>query len=297
MGRNCYRYRLLEFVAARISRIQFAQRYVICIYGVRITFVLLPLCLKQAAQCGMQGWPWPWPLEICKLRCFTWWQPLGKTHLTLEPWRWEAWTFIFSMANSTTKFLPLASLGHLARHCPQHWSLVPVLRTSLRLSRHDVVFASSCIDCTYNVFAFHFLCPKWAAARHTGSKSKVSPRSSVVPLRPNMSPVRLTKILFPQTFSQKEGYRRRISNPRVCACHLENPYQHCQLSDASTQTLLPKHTKTTEDSIHILVARLPWYKTNLHQDYCLQSALSGHNTYIAKPTTCDRTLHLRWGFP
>ena len=40
MGRNCYRCRLLEFVAARISRIQFAQRYVICIYGVRITFVL-----------------------------------------------------------------------------------------------------------------------------------------------------------------------------------------------------------------------------------------------------------------
>ena len=41
-----------------------------------------------------------------------------------------------------------------------------------RLSRHDVVFISSCIDCTYNAFAFHFLCPNWAAARHTGSKSK-----------------------------------------------------------------------------------------------------------------------------
>ena len=40
MGRNCYICRLLEFVAARISRIQFAQRYVMYIYGVRITFVL-----------------------------------------------------------------------------------------------------------------------------------------------------------------------------------------------------------------------------------------------------------------
>ena len=77
-----------------------------------------------------------------------------------------------------------------------------------------------------------------------------SPRSSVVPLRPNMSPVRLTKFLFPQTFSQKEEYRQRISNPRVCACHLENPYQHCQLSDASTQALLPKHTKQPRLNTH-----------------------------------------------
>ena len=40
MGSNCYGCTFLEFVAARISRLQFAQRYVICIYGVRITFVL-----------------------------------------------------------------------------------------------------------------------------------------------------------------------------------------------------------------------------------------------------------------
>ena len=40
MGSNCYGCRRVEFVTARISRIQFAQRYVMCIYGVRITFVL-----------------------------------------------------------------------------------------------------------------------------------------------------------------------------------------------------------------------------------------------------------------
>ena len=39
-----------------------------CVYmevGLRLFF--LPLCLKQAAQCGMQGWPWPWawPLNSC----------------------------------------------------------------------------------------------------------------------------------------------------------------------------------------------------------------------------------------
>jgi len=46
--------RLLEFVAARIFHIQFAQRYVICKYGVGITFDFF-LGVKQAAQCGMQG--------------------------------------------------------------------------------------------------------------------------------------------------------------------------------------------------------------------------------------------------
>lgn len=40
MGSSCYGCQLLEFVAARISRIQFVQRYVISKYGVRITFGL-----------------------------------------------------------------------------------------------------------------------------------------------------------------------------------------------------------------------------------------------------------------
>ena len=66
-------------------------------------------------------------LEICKLRCFTWWQSLGETHLALEPRRWEAWTSIFSMANSSTKFLPLASLRQLDWHCRKHRSLVSIL--------------------------------------------------------------------------------------------------------------------------------------------------------------------------
>ena len=65
----------------------------------------------------------------------------------------------------------------------------------------------------------------------------------------------------------------RISNPRVCARHFENPHQHSELSDASFQALLPQHT-TNEDSLHILVARFPWYKANLHQHCFVQSAMS-----------------------
>ena len=64
--------------------------------------------------------------------------------------------------------------------------------------------------------------------------------SVAAPLRPNMSPVRPTKIVFPQTFLQKEKYRRRIFDPRVCACHPENPRQHCQPSDASIQGPFPR---------------------------------------------------------
>ena len=60
-------------------------------------------------------------LEYHGLKC-------GQRNRLVEPKRWKAWTPIFSMANSTTKFLPLASLRHLAWHRPQHWSLVPVLR-------------------------------------------------------------------------------------------------------------------------------------------------------------------------
>ena len=40
MESNRYGCRILEFVAARIFRIQFAPCYVICIYGVRITLVV-----------------------------------------------------------------------------------------------------------------------------------------------------------------------------------------------------------------------------------------------------------------
>jgi len=35
-------------------------RFTSCaLYRIKVK-VFLPLCLKQAAQCGMQGWPWPW---------------------------------------------------------------------------------------------------------------------------------------------------------------------------------------------------------------------------------------------
>ena len=62
-----------------------------------------------------------------KLRCLASWQSLGETHFALEPTRWKAWTVILPMANSNTKFLPLASVGPLAWYCPKHWSLVPIL--------------------------------------------------------------------------------------------------------------------------------------------------------------------------
>ena len=48
-------------------------------------------------------------------------------------------------------------------------------RTLFPLFSYDnAIFISSCIVCKYChiVFASHFLCPKWAAARQTGSKSK-----------------------------------------------------------------------------------------------------------------------------
>ena len=51
----------------------------------------------------------------------------------------------------------------------------PTLAWSEVCGRHFglcYIIATGSIVCTYNVFAFHFLCPKWAAARHTGSKSK-----------------------------------------------------------------------------------------------------------------------------
>ena len=79
----------------------------------------------------------------------------------------------FPMANSNTKFLPLASLGQLVCHCPEHRSLVPILRR-LHVLRPTIMilFTFSFVACTCSVLTFHFLCPKWAAARHTGSKSK-----------------------------------------------------------------------------------------------------------------------------
>ena len=65
----------------------------------------------------------------------------------------------------------------------QHFSSCPTVsfvssttRTLLTLFSYDsdAIFISSCIVCKYCdiVFASHFLCPKWAAARQTGSKSK-----------------------------------------------------------------------------------------------------------------------------
>ena len=47
------------------------------------------------------------------------------------------------------------------------------------------------------------------------------------------------------------------------ACHLENPHQHWQPSDASIQALILKHTKTTADSIHIRVAHLSSVKVKV----------------------------------
>ena len=39
---------------------------------------------------------------------------LGEMNFALERARWKAWTVIFPMANSNTKFLPVASVGRLA---------------------------------------------------------------------------------------------------------------------------------------------------------------------------------------
>ena len=48
----------MEFDAGRISCVPFSEHYVTYIYGVTIVFCSIgPLCLKQAAECGMHGWP------------------------------------------------------------------------------------------------------------------------------------------------------------------------------------------------------------------------------------------------
>ena len=78
----------------------------------------------------------------------------------------------FSMANSTTQFLPLASFGHLAWPCPQHRSPVPVLGRLHFLCPSMMLFSFFKYILYIQCFAFHFLCPEWAIARHTGSKSK-----------------------------------------------------------------------------------------------------------------------------
>ena len=106
----------------------------------------------------------------CKLRWFTWWQTLGKTHLAWNPGgggpgrSFFQWQFHF-------KRLALASLGHLAWHRPQHRSLGSSTTPTSFCPGMMVFFTLSCMVWTYNVFAFHFLCPKWAAAWHTRTKS------------------------------------------------------------------------------------------------------------------------------
>ena len=50
-------------------------------------------------------------LKICKLRCFISWPLLGETHLPLEPRRGKAWTVMFPMANSNTKFIKISTAG------------------------------------------------------------------------------------------------------------------------------------------------------------------------------------------
>ena len=60
-GSRCCGHRLLEFDVAAISCIQFAQHYVICIYGMRIAFVLLTPVLQRGC-------------------------PMGHTRLTVDHW-------------------------------------------------------------------------------------------------------------------------------------------------------------------------------------------------------------------
>ena len=94
-------------------------------------------------------------LEFCKLRCSTSGSSLDEAHFALEPRTWKAWTVIFSMANSNTKFLPLASAGRLAWHCLKNRSLLPVLQGPCFLC--SVMMLFSFFHCHFEYIATLFL--------------------------------------------------------------------------------------------------------------------------------------------
>ena len=109
---------------------------------------------------------------------------LGEAQLTLERRRWKAWTVIFPMANSNTKIFAAGigwAPGLILRKAPISGSSTTRTLFPLFSYDNDAIFISSCIVSRYChlVFAFHFLCPKWAAARQTGSKSKTKSTSYV----------------------------------------------------------------------------------------------------------------------
>ena len=64
--------------------------------------------------------------------------------------------------------------GLILRKAPISGSSTTMTLFPLFSYDNDAIFISSCIVCKYChiVFASHFLCPKWAAAWQTGSKSK-----------------------------------------------------------------------------------------------------------------------------
>ena len=75
-GGSCYGCQLLEFVAARISRIHFVQRYVISKYGVRITFVLF----TPVPETGCPMWHAGLTLALTFIVAIRYKQNLSKHH-------------------------------------------------------------------------------------------------------------------------------------------------------------------------------------------------------------------------
>ena len=156
---------------------------------------------------------------------------------------------------------------------PNHLCVEPRSNTSIACPFWRSTSLGLC-DWVVNTFVFRTFSCSLTSAKHVTSSSNKNVVSSNVLAKRRISSANL----------KSKSVRMPSWNPR----------QHCQPSDASIQGPLPEHTRTTADSIHILVARLPWYKMDLHQYCCLQFAPFGHHKCIAKPTTYDRTLHVRW---
>ena len=108
---------------------------------------------------------------------------LGTITALLVENRWarrcQGWTLILPMANSNTKFLPLASFGQLAGHCPKHRSLVPILHRLHVLCPAMIFFFTFDFFCSLYIQCFCVSPPVPQMGRRSAYRSKVKSQKGV----------------------------------------------------------------------------------------------------------------------